>query len=54
MGAGVAPTMFMKQVSRSVDGLDPPIVAAEAERSGEPEERPGHGLDPAFLCSTGW
>src|SRR6266511_1723238 len=26
------PTMFTKQVSRPVDGLDPPIVAAEAEQ----------------------
>ena len=25
-------TMFTKQVSRSVDGLDPPIAAAEAEQ----------------------
>jgi len=35
-------TMFMKQVSRPVDGLDP-LVPPKGNRSGELEERPAHG-----------
>src|SRR6266545_4250498 len=31
-GVRCGPTMFRKQVSRPVDGLDPPIAAAEAEQ----------------------
>jgi hypothetical protein len=30
-----------------------PIAPAEAQQVEELEERPGHGPDPRFVCSTG-
>jgi hypothetical protein len=52
-GVRCRPTMFRKQVSCSVDGLDPPSWPRRRNRSSELEERPGHGPDPRFLCPTG-
>jgi hypothetical protein len=46
------PTMLRKQVSRPVDGLNPLPWPRRRSRSSELEERPGHGLDPRFLCPT--
>jgi hypothetical protein len=39
-GVRCRPTMFTKQVSRPVDGLDPPIVAAEAEKVERTRRKP--------------
>ena len=44
MGASVA-TMFTKQVSRQVDGLDRHRGPPRPSRPSEPEESPGHGPD---------
>ncbi len=50
MGAGVARTMFTKQVSRPEDSLDPRSWPRRQSRSSELEEKPGHGPDPKFSC----
>src|SRR6266511_124762 len=48
----VSPDMFMKQVSRPVDNLDPSSWPPRPRRSSELEERPGHGPDRRHLCPT--
>jgi hypothetical protein len=52
MGAGCRRTMFTKQVSRPVDGLDPPIEAAEAEQIERTRGKTCHGPDPSYVCPT--
>jgi hypothetical protein len=45
-------TMFMKQVSREVDGLDFPSLDPEAEQVERLEERAGHAPRSEVLCPT--
>jgi len=51
-GVRCGPTMFRKQVSRPVDGLEPAWWPPRRSRSSELEERPGHGPNPRFLCPS--
>jgi len=46
--------MFTKPLSRPVDSLDPPIVAAEAEQVERNRKVLVTGPDPRFLCPTGF
>jgi hypothetical protein len=52
MGVRCRPTMFTKQVFRSLDSLDSPSWPPRRSKSSELEERPGYGPDPRFLCPS--
>ena len=52
-GGRCRPPMFTKQVSRRVDGLDPPSWYPRPSRSSQLEQRPAHGPNPSFCALQG-